>query len=731
MYWLRRLLLLLPGRRRARARQLDEELRANLALAVEDAAAAGLPSHEAERLARRDFGSLTRAREEVRGVWFPGWDALAQDVRFACRTLRRAPVFTAVALLSLALGSGAATALFSLVDTITLKPLAYREPGQLLFIREVVPPLAHIYPTMPVNFQHFRFWREQARAFESMAAVFFGGQSVLGEGEPELVGSVAVTANLFDVLGIRPQLGRTFLPSEETPGPRTVLITDGLWRRRFGGTPQIVGQTIVLGGGRWTVAGVLPASFHFPRKTDLGPLTRLAERTDIFFPVQQTLPGWGGDYDYNVFGRLRGGVTLQQGVAELNILERRIAGEHGLQKDLHVEARPLQKVITSPVRTGLLVLLSAVLVLVLLVCVNLANLVLARSSARAQEYALRVAIGASRSRLLASALVETLLLALAGGALGIVAARAALNAFMRTAPVDLPRLDEVQMDWRVIAFSFVLSLVCGMLFGLLPALRLARTDPQTALRGLRSTSGRQGLSVREWLVSSEVALTTVLLVLAGLLVSSLWHVLRVDRGFTDDRALDIALSLPSRYRQDRARRAFFDLAVERLRALPGVAAAAVASRVPLTGESNVNSVSVRSSEALDPATRQLVMVNARFVSQDYFTALGIPLLRGRTIEAGDRDRNVAVISARLAAKLWPNQNPLGGVVSAGSGVSDAVVVGVVGDVHSAKLENDPTLMIYVPFWKFPSQATDLVVRPAGDSRALAADVRHVLGGIDP
>jgi predicted permease len=659
-------------------------------------------------------------------------DTLSHDLRFAFRTLLRAPAFTIVAVLSLALGAGAATALFSLVNTITLKPLSYREPGQLVFIREVVPPLAHIYPTMPVNIQHFRFWREQSRSFDSLGAVYWGNETLMGGAEPEVVGSVAVTANLFEVLGVQAQLGRTFLSSEEKPGNLSVVITDGLWRRRFGASPRIVGQTVVLRGASYVIAGVLPASFHFPKKTDLGPLTSLAERTDIFVPVQEVNPGWGGDYDYIVFGRLRPGLTLTQGAAELNLFEKRIADAHGLNKGLHVEARPLQEVISSPVRTGLVVLLSAVLVLVLLVCVNLANLLLARGSARSHEFALHIALGAPRSRLLVSALVETLLLSLAGGGLGIFAARAALNAFVHAAPVALPRLDEVQLDGRVLAFTFTLSLACGLLFGLLPALRHSRIDPQTALRGLSrsTTGGRHGLRLREWLVSSEVALTTILLVLAGLLVGSLWRLLRVDRGFTDERSLDVVLSLPSRYGAAKERRAFFDLAAERLRAVPGVYAAAVASKVPLTGESNVNSVRVEGSEALDPSTRQLVMVNVRFISQDYFAALGIPLLHGRAIDAADRDRNVAVVSGRLASKLWPNQNPLGRVLSTGSNVGDAEVVGVVADVHSAKLDRDPTLMVYVPFWKHPNQVAHLVVRSTADPLALASGVRRALQAID-
>jgi len=736
MYWLRRLLLLLPSRRRARLRELDEELASNLSLAVQDAAESGLPDEEAVRTARRDFGSFTRAREESRAVWWPGWDTVSQDVRFALRTLSRAPAFTLVGVLSLALGTGAATALFSLVNTVAIQPLAYRDPGRLVFVREVLPPLAHIYPTLPVNIQHFRFWQEQSRAFASLAAVFPGNvHGTLTTGDTaETVGIAEVSAALFDLLGIQPQHGRGFLPDEDRPGKnRVAVLSDGLWRRRFGAEPRIVGQTIHLDGAGFLVVGILPRSFRFPRKDDLGPLAHLAERTEIFIPLQSTLDGWGGDFDYIVFGRLNPGVTQAQGTTELNLLEDRIVKEHKVTAGLHVQVRPLPDVISSPVRTSLLVLLGAVLVLVLIVCVNLASLLLARGSARAREFSLRVALGASRARLLFSALIETLLLACAGGALGVAAARAALGVFVRSAPVDLPRMDELHVDARVLFFALALSLLCGLLFGLAPALRLSRSDPQTTLRGeaLTTSGSRHGLQIREWLVGTEVALSALLLVLAGLLVSSLWHVLRVDRGFTADRALDVAVALPARYRTNQDRTAFLDLAAGRIRSLPGVRSVAVASKVPLTGESNVNEVELDGSHsALDPATRQLIMVNVRFVGQQYFESLGIPLERGRVIDEADRNRNVAVISARLADKLWPGQNPLGKVLSSGSGVGKAEVVGVVGDVHTTRLERDPTLMIYVPYWKSAFQVSHLVVRSSADSQSLPTEVRRTLQAID-
>jgi predicted permease len=728
MYWFRRLLVLFPWNRRKRERDLEEELRANLALAVEDAADSDLHA------ARRDFGNLTLAQEQSRALWLPGWDALSQDVRFSVRALLRAPAFTLVAILSLALGIGAAASLFSLVNTVVLKPLAYREPGRLLFVREIVKPLAHMYPTVPVNYQHFRLWRENARSFESMAALE-SQTRVLNSGEPETIGVGIVSGNFFEALGIEPRLGSGLRrEEEEPPAQATVVITDGLWRRRFGASPSLVGQKILLSGEPFVVSGILPPTFHFPKNGELGPLTRLAERTEAFLPIQSFRNGWGGDYDYVVLGRLRQGVSQAQGTAELNLLERRIDETQRLAEGLRVETWPLQDVIASPVRASLAVLLAAVMVLVLIVCVNLANLLLARGSARAREYSLRIALGAARGRLIVSALVETLLLSLIGGALGVAGAWAAVNAFARVAPIDLPRADEAEVDAHVLAFAFGLSLLCALLFGLLPALRLSNANPHSVLRGeaLTATGGRRGLKLREWLVGGEVALSTLLLVLAGLLVNSLWHVLHVDRGFASERTLDISLMLPSKYRAIPDRAAFFDRAAGTLSALPGVRSAAAVSRPPLTGESSVNEVQVdgAQSHSLDPASRQLVIVNDRFVGDQYFATMGIPLLRGRFFEPADRDRNVAVISARLAAKLFPGQNPLGHAVSSPSLIINAQIVGVVGDVYATQLERDPTMMIYVPFWRTAFQVSDVVVRSSIDPRALEQDIRRAIQSLD-
>ncbi len=662
---------------------------------------------------------------------------IRRSIRFAFRRLARARLWSGVAVASLALGIGAAAAIFSLVNGTLLAPLAYREPDRLVFVREVVAELRAVYPTLPVNIQHFRFWRDHAQTCGQMAAFVSGSATLTGGGQPEVLDIAEVTSGLFSVLGVQPRFGRSFLAGEEQPGRnRVVVITDRLWRHRFGASPAI-GATLALDGVPHTVVGILPASFRFPHRDDLGPLARLGERVDVFRPLGQTEEGWGGDYDFSVVARLRSGITVPQARAELNLLEAGIDQEHRLGEQLQAMVRPLQEVMAAPVRAGLVALLAGVGLLLLIVCVNLANLVLARSSVRARELAIRAAIGASRASLQGEVLIETLTLAVAGGLLGVVAARAALAAFVAAAPVALPRLDEVSVDGRALLFAAALAIVCGLLSGLLPARRIAAADPQGVLRAesLTLSEGRRALRLREALVGCEVGLSSLLLVLAGLLVSSLVHLLQVDRGFSVERAVAVSLQVPHLPTKPERTR-FFERTLEQVRALPGVTSAAYVSKLPLTGESNVNQVELEGADrgaALDPVTKVQIEINVRFVSARYFATLGIPLLRGRDVEPGDADRDVAVVSARLAAKLWPGRDPIGRRFSTGSGVGKVTVIGVVKDVHGSRLEQGTTLMAYVPYWRRGLAYGSVVVRttlpPAGIERAVAGRIRAADPGV--
>lgn len=513
-----------------------------------------------------------------------------------------------VSILSLGVGIGSATAIFSLLNTVLLKPLSYRQPDQLVDIREVVAPLFATYPSLPVNYQHFLFWREHAHSFESLAAVQ-GGVADLTGNEPIKVGGADVSTNLFSLLGVQPQIGRSFLPEEGRKGHgQVVIITDSLWSRRFGRNPDLLGKTITVNYLPYTVIGILPPGFRCPKNDELGPLTTLAKNTELFTPLTGSYSnGWGGDYDYTVLGRLNQNVSMQQALAELDMLEHQIDAEHHLGEGLRVISMRLQDVIATPVRTPLYVLMAAVLLLLLMVCVNLANVVLARSSVRFREFSIRTALGAGRTRLIRQVLLETCILGLAGGALGLALALLAIHAFTANVSVQIPRLDEVQVDTRVFVFSLFVSIACGLLSGLLPALRMANIDSQESLRaGSHTVAGnRESLRIREILIGCEVAISVVLLFGAGLMTTSLARLLMTDKGFTAEQAVAVDVSLPyTHYKQPQDYLRFWDRALEGLRSAPGVQSAAFISKLPLTGESMVNDVVLDGADqaVLDPVS---------------------------------------------------------------------------------------------------------------------------------
>lgn len=737
MLWFQKLLLLLPWVRRAREESLDEELRSYLEMAAAEAAEAGIPTEEARHAASRDLGNLVRAKEQARGEWsFPRLEQVGQDLRYALRTLTRTPLFTTVAVLSLGLGIGAATAIFSLVEGVVLKPLRYRDSGQLTYVREVVPALAHVYPTVPVNIQHFVYWHDHTQVFESMTAFRSGRPTLTGMGEPIKVDGVETTADLFRVLGADMAQGRGFVRGEDQPGKNNVaVITNSLWRRLFHADPNMIGRKITLEGRSSTVVGILRPDFTFPKGDELGPLVGLGKRIEVFQPLQNVIDGWDGDYDYACIGRLRASVPLSQGLAELSGLTTQMVAAHHVESQPHPECHPLQELIAGAVRTGLAVLMAAVLALLLIVCVNLANLMLARASVRTREFSIRTALGAGRRRLVQQIVTEVAVLSVAGGALGVAFSSVAIRLFVSSAAVRIPRLDEVGLDGHVLLFSVLMTASCTAIFGLFPAYRIVRSDPQEALRaGAHAmTANRQSLRLREVLVGFEVALSTVLLFVAGLLISSLFHLLSVDKGFTEERAIAVDLSLPeSQYAIAADRNRFLDRSLADVRAIPGIRSAAMISGLPLTGESYVNGIELDGSggEWIDPSNRGAVMINVRFISPGYFETLGIGMVTGRGFEPADKERHVTVISERLAAKVWPGQNPIGKKFKTGSQVGQVEVVGVSKDTFNGHLDQDPTLIAYVPYWLRAPSYGSLVIRTSLEPPQLMRAVQRALWSID-
>jgi putative ABC transport system permease protein len=452
-------------------------------------------------------------------------DALLADVRFGLRMLRKSAGFSGIALGTLALGIGATTAMFSLVDHVLLRPLAYRDADRLYAVHEVVPRFSHLAPLLPVNAMHFAEWRRGSRTLARSAMIGGLAMNITGGGEPERVAAARVSPSLFPMLGVRTQLGRTFLDSEDQPGrDGVVVLDDAFWRRRFSGDPSIIGRTIHLDGKPFEVVGVLQADFRFPKLSQLYAMPIAEERPQIWkpFAVREDELESLGDFNFACIVSLRPGVSVQQAVADLDAIQARVAAAAPEKIELRTAMVPLQDQITGRSRTGLQVLLAAVAVVLLIGCANIANLLLARGAGRMRELAVRTAMGASRMRLLRQQMIESLLLSLAGGCVGGVLAYAAVGWLASLAPVDLPRIDELHVDARILAFTCAVSLAAGLAAGLLPAWRSASVDPQLAMRSSsRSASAAPGARrVRNVLVGVEVTLAALCLSVGGLLLHS-------------------------------------------------------------------------------------------------------------------------------------------------------------------------------------------------------------------
>jgi putative ABC transport system permease protein len=660
---------------------------------------------------------------------------LIQDLRYAIRLLKKSPGFTAVAILTLGLGIGANTAIFSMVNSVLLRPLSYREPQRLYLIREIIPQFSKFYPSIPANPTNFLIWQRECKSFDQIAIVEARSMSLTGAGDPKEVSGAQGSANLFTVLGIQPMLGRLFLPEEDQPGrDHVVILTNSFWRTEFHGELDIIGKTIALDAIPYEVVGVLPPSFHFPKEEGLGVLTRFGAKTEFFKPlgIDRTHIGLIGEFDYAAIARLKPGVTREAALAELNVVQAQIAKQSGQNVDLLADLVPLEAQVIGPARRGLLLLLAAVGAVMLIVCLNLRNLLLARIPERMREAAVRMALGATRVRLVRQMLTEALLLSLGGGLLGIALAYNGLHWLMDAVPLGLQRLDEVQLDGRVLWFAFFLSMGTGAFFGILPAWRMARADVQQVLKtgSGRMTEGRGPARMRQALISLEVGLSTMLLILAGLLTTSLVKLLGVEKGFGVEQVLTAAVNLPpTNYANAEDKTHFFDRVLAGSTAIPGVRAAGWVSELPLEGESHVSHV--WPAGVAEPPAAELPIANYRFISPGYFQAIGIPLRKGRTIQENDRNRDVAWVSASLAERLWPGQDPMGRQIHTTAGTHPLhEVIGVVGDIRTVRLDVPPVLMVYISEWERPVGKSVLVVRTTADPRAAAAAIREVIRKAD-
>jgi putative ABC transport system permease protein len=663
------------------------------------------------------------------------FDTLSSDLRFAARTMRKNPGFSAIAIATLALAIMANTAIFSVVDTVILRPLAYPEADRLVTIHEVVPKFSRFAPLVPVNGMHFRQWRKETRSFDQLALLGGITFNLTGNGEPERIPAARVSPNLFPLLGMQTQLGRTFLEAEDQPGhDRVVVLNHELWIRRFGADLNVLGRKVTLDGKSYEIIGVLRAGLHFPKLSQLYAMTISEERPQLWkpFALRDDELDEMGDFNFACIARLRRGVTASRALAELNVVQANFAKQAPFKVELYAALVPLQDQITGRSRTGLVLLLAAVGAVLLIGCVNIANLLLARATGRRRELAIRSSLGATAGHLVRQMLVESLFLSFLGGVFGIALAYGAIRLIAAYAPIDLPRIDEVHLDARVLFFTVAISTLTGLLCGLLPAWRFASTDPQEAMKsGARgSTAGRASGHLRSVLVGVETGLSALCLIAGGLLLHSFVKLLNVDRGFEVQRIVTVDLSLPeNQYPNGEKRAAFLHSLLERVGSLPGTLSAGVSNRLPLSGEGGNNLLGVEGAKV---PVMERPLADIRQVNPDYFRTMGIPLQRGRIFGEADRKRQVALVSVLTAERLWPGQNAIGKRFQIGGENSVFIeVAGVVGDVRGVSLNVNPSLTVYIPYWQRFYNEASLAVKTAVNPASAASAIRAAIRQIDP
>lgn len=711
---------------------MDDELRFHLESRAADLVRAGLPAHEAARRARLEFGAVEGYKErcrEARGLRL--FDELRADLRYASRILRASPVFALASIVTLALGIGANTAIFSAVKAVLLNQLPYRDPGRLVKLAENDSGEKR---AETVGYATAYDWRRLSRSFQSMSLYRDARGALAGRGEPELLNGLRVNYDFFDTLGIPIEIGRGFLPEEDRPDRRyEVVLAHGLWLRRFGGDPGIIGRAIRLSDARFTVVGVLPETFRSLQIPGVGT-------PEIFEPLGYALtdPFACRDCQHlQLIARLKPGVPVERAHAELNTimadLVRRYPASYPPQAAVAFE--PLHQHIVGRVSTALWVLLGAVGFLWLIACANVANLVLARATGRAKEMALRAALGAARGRLIRQLIAESLLLAIAGGIVGVLLAWLCTSVLTSLAPREVPRIREIRMDVPMLWFGLAASLATALLFGLAPAWRASQAHPNGALQDLgKATAGRSHRGLRDVLVMGELALAFVLAVGAGLLGKSFLRLINVDPGFDPRRLLTLKTYVYGpRYRKPEAELNYYSQVLDRLRATPGIESAAMTSALPLTdfdryGFHIRNRRLAHDSEA--PSADNYA------VTPDYFRVMRIPLKRGRvfTTVDGPAAPKVAVISETCAREEFPNQDPIGRQIQLGGRDETKpwlTIVGIVGDVRQYGLDTAPRIGAYIPQAQNMAFAFSLVARTAGDPRALERAVRAAFLAVDP
>ena len=668
-------------------------------------------------------------------------NSLWQDLRFGLRNLAKNRGFAVVAVLTLALGIGANTAIFSVVNSVLLRPLPFARGDRIMSLREKLPVFSF---DLPFNAPDYRAFTERQHSFEGMAIYSNEHFELSGNGTAQRIVAARASATLFPLLGVDPMLGHTFSTDEDEPGRHVAVLSYGLWQRRYGADPGIIGRSIALDRQPYTVIGVMPRRFQFPMHGGEDN----NEPADVWVPMgftQVELQGWGNMYNHSVLGRLKPGVRLAQArvdsasvIAQIEKLYPQKITQvlHGAHIGVAVE--PYQTELVGDVRTPLLVLLVAVGLVLLIACANVANLLLARASARQKEMAIRAALGAGRARLVRQMLSESLTLAVAAGAMGVLIAFWGLGVLLRLAPADLPQMQAIRIDGSVLAFAFVLSVFTAGIFGLIPGLAASRTDPHEALkkagRGTTATRGRRG--IQSALIVSQTALAVMLLIGAGLLLRSFGRLLETDPGFRPEHVLTMTIPLPYQaYSHANNIRNFFQEMLRRTSALPGVSSTGASTDLPLAAEEH-DGVQIEGRE-----TSNLPDVAQSWVLGDYFDTMGINLKRGRLFTPEDRlgAPNVIVISETAARVYWPHQDPIGKRMKFMDDWN--TVVGIVGDVKDSTMEDAAAPHTYTPYLQVGDKQMEdplfgelrtlhLVLRTQADPSSVGSAVRGELNSMD-
>jgi predicted permease len=710
-------------------RDLDSEVRSYFESIAEEKMSQGLSPEEARRAARLESGGIEQVKEEVREVRAGAWlDSFLQDLRYGARMLRKNPGFTAIAVLTLALGIGANTAIFSVVNAVLLRPLPYIHPEQLIIIRETSQRVGVHSPSYP----DFLDWRAQSKTIAQMAILNNSDFNLSGVAKPENIMGYAVSPNCLSLLGVRPFLGRDFLPSEEAPGTApVVMLSYALWQSHFGADPNAIGKTITLDGRSFTIIAILPPDF------------RLDDKTDAIAPIGVWAAGMmdrGDRGDAEVLGRLAPGTTFQQARAGLDTIATNLQKAYPVQNgDIGVNVTTLRDQLVGDARPAILVLFGAVVFVLLIACVNVANLFLVRGAARSREIAVRQACGASRNRIIGQMLTESFLLAAIGGALGILVGALGVFGLRQLISTSMLQGINIGVDRNVMLFTAAMVILVAIAFGLVPAWQASQPRVQEILKegGRSATSSVAQHRLRGVLAMAETALALVLLVGAGLMMKSMYRLLKVYPGFQSDRVLTMEMDLrTAQYSKSPARINFWQQVLEKVRAIPGVEDVALGTVVPLTGDHRRADITIEGLPIPDAGT--FPHPDRHSVSADYTNVLKIPLMRGRTFTDADTETSprVALINSTMSRRYWPNQDPIGKRFHwghPGGPESDdpwIAIVGVVADTKLYGLANPARLEVYLPFRQEPQTDMYLILRSAVDPASLTSSVRNAVAAVD-